>query len=86
MKLIKFRTVDQSVTAIADKPGRLYTMMVFIDAPLRLHKVPNGDVARYGSELDKPPLKKAARTMLKAGKTLGITKGAKKLLRSAVSS
>lgn len=88
MRLIKYRTEDQAVTAIADEPGRIYTMMVFIDAPVRLHKVANGDVERYGRAIEakRPTIKQAARRMLRAGKALGITKGAKKLLRAAVKS
>ena len=84
-KLIKFRTEHGAVTAIALEPGRLYTRLVFIDAPIRLSKVANGDVNRYGRDhTGKPTLKKAARQMLKAGKSLGITKGAKKALREVL--
>lgn len=84
MKLIRFATVDQQVMAIACSAGRIYTQLVWIDSPVRAHKVANGDVERYGSAVESPTLKQAARTMLKAGKKLGITKKAKKLLREAL--
>ena len=86
MKLIRFRTEDQAVVAIVSEPGRIYTKAVWIDAPLRVRKIANSDVERYGKEFDskRPTLKQAARRMLRAGKSLGITKGAKKHLREAV--
>lgn len=88
MKLIKFRTEQGAVTAIALEPARLYTKLVWIDAPIRLVKVANGDVERYGSDYEpkRPTLKAAARRMLRAGKQLGITKGAKKALRDVIAS
>lgn len=82
MRLMKFHTGDQVVTAIAGEPGRLYTPVVWIDAPIRLVKVPNDDVTRYGRDyVGKPSLPLAARTILRAGKKLGITKSAKQFLR-----
>lgn len=86
MRLIKFHTGHGFVTAIAMKPGRLYTKLVWIDAPIRLVKVANGDVTRYGSDFEptRPTLKSAARRMLKAGKRLGITKSARKALREVL--
>lgn len=79
--VIRYKTDAATVTAITGTPGRIWTPMVFIDSPLRLTKVANGDVAKYGTEIVYTA-QKAARTMLKAGKALGITKGAKKFLRS----
>jgi len=88
MRLIKFRTEDQAVTALVGDPERIYTKMVYIDAPIRLRKIPNGDVERYGNDVQdkRPTVKQAARRMLRVGKSLGITKGAKKFLRQAVKS
>lgn len=70
--------------AVAGEAGRLYTMLVWIDAPIRVRRVPNGDVERYATDYDRQPVKRAARTMLRAGKNLGITKGAKRHLRQAI--
>ena len=85
-KLIKYRTEHSAVTAIALPPGRIYTKLVFIDAPIRLTKVANGDVERYGKDYEpkRPTLKAAARRMLRAGKSLGITKAARKALREVI--
>lgn len=86
MKLLHFATEHSSVVAIAGDPGRIYTPLVWIDGPMRLAKIPNGDVTRYGREFSaaKPTLKQAAKRMLRAGKKLGISKAAKKHLRSAL--
>jgi len=85
MRLIKFTNGDQTVTAIAGEPGRVYTTLVWIDSPIRLRKVSNEEVARFGRPYvpKRPTLRAGARTMLQAGKRLGITKGAKKFLREA---
>lgn len=84
MRLIKFRTEEGVVRAIAGDPGRIYTQLVWIDAPIRLRKVTNQEVDRYGVDHTwKPTTRKAARTMLQVGKRLGITKGAKKFLQAA---
>ncbi len=86
-EVISYRTQDGSVVAITGTPGRIYTPMVFIDHPVRLYKVPNGDIKSYRRELPKklrPTAKRTARGMLKAGKVLGITKGAKAFLRSCL--
>ena len=85
-RLIKYRTEQAAVTAIALEPGRLYTRLIFIDAPIRLTKVANGDVERYARDYEprRPTLKAAARRMLRAGKKLGITKAARKALREVV--
>lgn len=83
MRLIHYKTRMGGRMAVAGEPGRIYTQLVYIDSPMRLKKVPNGNVQRYGRDVD-APLKKACRTMLSAGKRLGITKGAKKHLRAAL--
>lgn len=84
MKLIKYRTHDQAVTAIAGTPGRVYTQVVWIDSPIRIAKVPNADVEKYGREpaWRNKSVKAAARLMLQAGTRLGITKSAKQFLRA----
>lgn len=83
MRLIRYREDGGARVAIAGKPGRIYTMLVWIDAPVRVRRVPNGDVERYGQDMPKPGIKSAARSMLRAGKNLGITGGATKHLRAA---
>ena len=61
--------------------------MVYIDTPIRVQKVANGDIALYSHDIIQGAraLKPTARKMLKAGKRLGITKAAKKFLRRAKS-
>ena len=83
-KLRALRRDTGEVTAILGTPGRIYTPVVWIDSPIRVHKIPNGEVTRYCRDIpNPPPLKRAANRMLKAGKALGITKAAKTFLRAA---
>lgn len=83
MMLRRFHAIDGARVALIDEPGRIYTKMVYIDSPMRVHKVPNGDVASFSYEIlhGARNIKPTARAMLKAGKRLGITGGAKKFLR-----
>lgn len=83
-EVITYRTDMGSVVAIIGPAARIYTQMVFIDSPIRKYSVPNGDVELYRRPIPekmKPTVKKAARGMIRAGKYLGITKGAKTFLR-----
>ncbi len=88
MELITYRMKEgHEVAAIIGDAGRIYTPMVFIDSPVRKFMEPNGEIEKFRREMPEkstPSLKRAARTMLKAGKKLGITKGAKTFLRSAL--
>jgi len=83
MKLLAYHNGDCVVRALADEPGRAYTRLVWIDAPVRVHKVPNEFVARYSRPDPNPRTtpEKAARRMLKAGRSLGITKSARQFLK-----
>ncbi len=83
MELKRFYGVDGARVALIDEPGRIYTKLVYIDSPIRVSKVANGDVAAFSQEIIQGArkIKPTARKMLKAGKRLGITKGAKKFLR-----
>lgn len=85
MRTVRYRTENEAVHGIAGAAGRIYTPVVWIDSPVRLRKVPNGDVERYAATLAQDPktVRRAARDILKAGKRLGITKGAKVFLREA---
>lgn len=85
-QVTRYRTADQTVTAITGEAGHKFTPMVWIDSPIRLHKVPNETAAKYGEAYDRPTVKSAARTMLRAGKRLGITKAAKQFLREVTRS
>ena len=86
MMLKRFYGVDGARVALIDEPGRIYTKMVYIDSPMRVHKIANGDVATFSQEIiqGERKIKPTARRMLKAGKRLGITKSAKKFLRRAL--
>lgn len=85
MILLKsFRTEDGTHAALIGEAARIYTPVVYIDTPIKVRKIPNGDVARYTRDIKSRGPKPAARVMLKAGKSLGITKGAKKFLREVV--
>ena len=73
------------------KLGRKYAQLIWIDSStggfgIRIHRVLLESVLRYSRPLEEiyTP-KKAARKILNAGKVLGITKGARKLLKEVVS-
>ncbi len=84
-EVIHYRTDEGSVTAIIGTAGRIYTQLVCIDSPIRLFSIPNGDIEKYRREVPGGyPVKRAARLMLKAGRKLSITRGAKKFLRSCL--
>lgn len=82
--VVRYRTEDSAVIAIKGPPGRIYTQLVWIDVPLRLSKVANGDVDSFSTILADVKVRKAAKDMLRIGKRLGITKGAKKFLRACM--
>ena len=72
------------------KIGRKYAQLIWIDSSvgghgIRSHRVLLQSVLRYSRPLEEiySP-KKAVRQILKASKILGITKGAKKLLKEVV--
>jgi len=79
--VVRYRTDKGVFTALIGDPGTKYLPVVYIDAPIRLMKVPQTE-ERYMTIIDYPP-KKAARRMLKAGRHLGITKTAKRFLQEA---
>lgn len=83
MKLKRFYAIDGARVALIGEPGRIYTRLVYIDSPIRLHRVANGEVEMYSNDLAQGAcdVKPAARKMLKVGKVLGIKKSAKKFLR-----
>lgn len=86
MKLKRFYAIDGARVALIDEPGRIYTKLVYIDSPIRLHRIANGDVEMFSREIVQGArkVKPAARAMLKVGKVLGIKKSAKKFLRKAL--
>lgn len=86
MKLKRYHTMSGARVALIEEPGRIYTKMVYIDSPIRVQKVANGDVESFSHEIIQGArkIKPTARRMLKVGKKLGITKGAKKFLRRAL--
>lgn len=77
---IKF--TEQFTTAILGEPGRIYTPYVIVEFPVRLRRIPNGDVERYTRDIDYP-LKKACRSFLGVGRRHGITKGARNFIKGA---
>ena len=72
------------------KLGRKYAQLIWIDSStggfgIRIHRVLLESVLRYSRPLEEIYIpKKAARKILNAGKVLGITKGARKLLREVL--
>jgi len=95
MKLVRYKGKNAvgskssgTVVAILGEAKRLYTPLVWIDSPIRLRKISNHEVKNYTSELHGKlsTVKRAARTMLKAGKRLNITKAARKFLNEAAKS
>jgi hypothetical protein len=74
---------EQAMTAVVGFTGHKYAKLVIVDHPVRVIKVPVGDLKKYGEEIDYPE-PKAARAMLEAGRRMGIRKGAKQLLTAIV--
>lgn len=75
--------------AVLGEPGRVWTPYVTIEGyPLRRRRIRNTKLAKACRPLQlkgKPyPLKRAARHMIRVGKSAGATKGAIKLLREAL--
>jgi hypothetical protein len=74
-------------TALVCKVGRKFAQLIWIDSSvsgrgIRVHRAPLRSVLRYSRPIEPAyPVKKAARKILAAGTVLGITKGAKKLLK-----
>ena len=82
MRVMSLHTEEGFKTVVMGDPGRIWTKYVIIDYPVRLQRIRNCDVGRYGSDLNYP-LKKACRLFLKFGRDADITKGAKTLLKGA---
>lgn len=78
-RVVRWRRDDGVRHGLAGEPGRKYVPVVVVDYPVRLLKVPLYE-QRYMTELDQPSVKKAVRDILKAGRRLGITEGAKRWL------
>lgn len=80
----RFRTADAGTkVVILGPPGRVWTQAVAVDIPIRLFKIANGDVLKYCTEVQNAPApRRACKQMLRIGKDLGITKGAKTFLRA----
>ncbi len=83
--LRRYLTNDGARVALLGKPERKYTPAVYVDSPVKLHKIPNSD-AQYMRDIAQGArdIKPTARRMLKAGKRLGITKKAKRFLRNVI--
>lgn len=74
----RYRT-DEGQRPIIAKEGRKLIAFVAMGCPITVTKVPKSE-QRYMAPLEISPAK-AARTMRRAGKNLGITKGATAFLR-----
>ena len=82
MRVMSLHTEEGFKTVIMGESGRKWTQYVLIDYPVRVRKIKNADVERYAREL-KYPLKKACNEFKRFGRTAGITKGAKVMLKRA---
>jgi hypothetical protein len=92
MRAVNLRDNDGGFCAILGNPGRIYTPYVRMESNtagpfIRKRSMPNGDIALHSTPLmkgiDPYPIKRACNHMLRVGRTLGITKGARKLLQAA---
>lgn len=82
MKLIRYWTGNQYVTAFMGKAGRKRTPICYFDYPIRLYRVPNAEF-KVIKELDYP-LKRSIRKMLSFGVGGNITKGARDFLNKGL--
>lgn len=83
MKFVRYKTSHGAVVAIMGAPRRKFTPLVYLDFPVRLHKVPNAVAEKHTQELTTVPVHAAARRMLEAGQRMGMTLGAERLLKDA---
>lgn len=84
MRIVRLKTEEGTCTAIMGEPMRIYTAYVLVELPrIRLRRMPNGDVAKYTTDITYP-LKKACRRYLSFGKQHDITKSARTFLRGAL--
>lgn len=84
MKAVHYRSADCAHLAVLGKPGRKFTKMVLIDYPVRMTKVLNASAEKYAREMPTMTLKQVCRKFLQAGKRMGITKGARELLKAGL--
>ena len=84
IKLVRYHT-DNGVRAAIVKKGRKWIQVVEIDSPVHVRKVPISD-ERYMIPLQRKgqdyPLVRARNKFLKAGRTLGITRGARSIINA----
>ena len=82
---VRFAGSDNSFhNAVICRLGRTKAHLVWIgNHGVKASAEPTASVAKYSTAIDYP-VKKAARRILKAGRALGITKAAKRLLREVL--
>jgi len=83
-ELVRYHTNNGVRAAIVQK-GRKWIKVVEIDSPIHTRKVPLSD-ERYMTPLQRKgqdyPLVRARNKFLKAGRTLGITQGARSIINA----
>ena len=83
-ELVRYHT-NNGVRAAVIQKGRKWIKVVEIDSPVHVRKVPLSD-ERYMRPLQRKgqdyPLVRARNKFLKAGRNLGITEGAKKIVKA----
>lgn len=78
-KVVRYRTDEGVVVGVAVE-GRTRVRLVVIGVPVAVKNLPIEET-RYMMPVENPALGKAARGIRGAGRRLGITKGARKLLK-----
>jgi hypothetical protein len=85
IELVRYHT-DNGIRSAFVKQGRKFIKVVEIDAPIRVRKVPVSD-GRYMKPLlrngEAYSVTRAVNKFLKAGRSLGITDGARRILKEA---
>jgi len=88
-EIVRMHTSTGFFCAVLGKPGRIYTPYVTLQTfPIRKRKIRNTALPKVTAPLmrkDKPyPLKRGVNQMLRVGRNVGITKGAKTLLKGSL--
>lgn len=81
-RAVHYHSDEGAHCAVLGKPGRKFTHMAIIDYPVRLLRVPNAEAVRYSRDIEGTTVQTVAQKMLSAGRRLGITLGAKRLLKA----
>lgn len=84
MRAVYFHSKDCIHVAVMGNPGRKFTKMVVIDHPVHLTTILNDASEKHSRDMTDLTVKQLCRRMLASGRRMGITKGARLLLKEGL--